>query len=258
MGRTYAYFISLLFFLITSLQQIKAQDTILFPLKIKAGLEVSGPVMYLIEKTNISNEVFVSADISEKYSAALSAGYLNYTSSQSNYKYVTTGSFVRAGLDINLMKPEKSMGKYWIGLGLRYGISHFTSVVPSFELNNYWGSISASIDKRTDWVHFIEASPGVRAELFKNFSIGWSINVRMLLLSTANKDLKPTYVPGFGSSSKALSLGASYFMSLSIPYKKIIVIKKAKPPEPEDTEDTKKPVSPDNNRNPDNRQQPRY
>jgi hypothetical protein len=86
---------------------------------------------------------------------------------------------------------------------------------------------------------FLEVSPGVRAEVFNNFSIGWTISVKMSFLSTTSKDLRPIYVPGFGNSSKILSAGMSYFISWNIPYKKIrVIIRKEEPEETEDTGNT--------------------
>jgi hypothetical protein len=126
-----------------------------------------------------------------------------------------------------------------VGTGLRYGISHFSSEVPIFAQDTYYGPIKSSIAPRTDWVHFIEFSPGVRAEVFKNFSIGWTVSLKMLLYSTTSKDLRPIYVPGFGNSGKLISTGMSYFISINIPYKKIRVItRKEEPEEPEETGNT--------------------
>ena len=54
MRRIFVFFISLPFFLFINLYKVYAQDTILFPLKIKVGLEVSGPVIYAINKNNLN------------------------------------------------------------------------------------------------------------------------------------------------------------------------------------------------------------
>lgn len=236
MRRTYAFFISLLLILFSSLHQVHAQDTILFPLKIKVGLEVSGPAIYFSNKDILNTEGYISADINEKISAVFGGGYLNYKYSQYNYEYYNKGIFVRAGTDINLLKSEKSMGKYWAGIGLRYGLSRFSSEVPSFQQENYWGTTTFSIAKKTNWGHFIEVSPGIRAEIFRNFSMGWTISLRMLLYTSTIKDLRPIYFPGFGSGGKSFSTGLNYFIVWNIPYKKIkVIIKKPVPEEPEDT-----------------------
>lgn len=239
MRKTFAYFISLLFILISSLGQIHAQDTIFIPLKIKVGLEVSGPAIYYSEKKILSTEGYISADINEKVALVLGGGYLNYKYSQYNYEYFNKGVFIRTGADFNLLKPEKALGKYWAGIGLRYGLSIFTSEVPSFQQENYWGTVSSSIAKETNWGHFIEASPGVRAEVFRNFSLGWTISLRMLLYTGTGKDLRPIYFPGFGKGGKTFSTGINYFLVWNIPYKKIRVIIEPEPPEePEETVET--------------------
>jgi len=48
----------------------------------------------------------------------------------------------------------------------------------------------------------------------------------MLLFNTSPDDIKPIYMPGFGDSGKVFSAGMSYFISFSIPYKRIKVITK--------------------------------
>ena len=175
MLRTLRYIFSLLTFLAYNLIQVQAQDTIPVPLKIRAGLELSGTVSYFTDKNILNEEAYVSVDLDEKKSVFFAAGFLNFKYSQYNYSYLNKGSFIRAGIDFNLLKPEKSKGKYWAGVGFRYGISRFTAEFPSFQKENYWGTVSSSIPSRTSWAHFLEASPGIRAELFRNFSIGWNV-----------------------------------------------------------------------------------
>jgi hypothetical protein len=97
---------------------------------------------------------------------------------------------------------------------------------------------SSSLPSKTYWGHFIEATPGVRAEIFKNFSMGWSVSVRMLLHTGAGKELRPVYFPGFGNSTKTFSAAMSYYISWNIPYKRINAIIKKE--EPEETDETTK------------------
>ena len=239
MLRTFAYFISLLFFLICSSIRVQAQDTIPIPLKIKIGIEASGPAIYYSDKNILNAEGYISVDLDEKRSAFLSAGYLNYKYSQNNYSYLSKGSFIRVGMDFNLLKPDKSQGKYWTGIGLRYGLSRFNSETPSYEKTNYWGTTTSSLPNKTHWGHFIEASPGVRAEILRNFSVGWSLSIRMLLYTSTGKDLRPIYFPGFGNATKTFSTGLSYYVIWNIPYKKITaILKKEAPEETEENPDT--------------------
>jgi hypothetical protein len=238
MRRIFAYITSFLILLSGSNKYLNAQDTIDIPLKMRAGIELSGPAFYFIDKSILSTEGYFSVDLNEKRSAFFSAGYLDYRYSLPEYEYTNKGIFVRTGMDFNLLKPEKAMGKYWTGIGLHYGISRFTSEVPLIRQDNYWGTFYSSVSPRTSWGHFIEVSPGVRAEIFKNFSMGWNVSLRMLIYSGAGKDLRAIYLPGFGNGAKKFSTGISYFISWNIPYKKIkVIIKKEEPEETEEGEE---------------------
>jgi hypothetical protein len=239
MLRTYVYIISILLILSCNMTNLQGQDTITVPLKIKVGAELSGPAIYYSDKNIYNAEGYISVDLDEKRSLMLAAGYLNFKYSQYNYSYLNKGIFIRAGIDFNLLKPEKSQGKYWAGIGLRYGLSRFTSEVPELQKTNYWGATVSSIPTKTNWGHFAEVSPGVRTEIFNNLSIGWSVSLRFLLYSGTGKDLKPVYFPGYGNGTKKVSTGISYYLVWNIPYKKIKVIqKKEAPAEEEDTNDT--------------------
>jgi len=217
---------------------LNAQDTLDIPLKMRAGIDMFGPAMYFADKNILSAEGYFSIDLNEKRSVFVSAGYLDYKYSQPDYEYINKGIFLRTGIDFNLLKPEKAMGKYYTGIGLHYGINRFTSEVPLMIQENYWGTIYSSVSPKTSWGHFIEVSPGVRAEIFKNFSMGWNISLRMLVYSGTGKDLRSIYLPGFGNGATKLSTGVSYFISWNIPYKKIrVIIKKEEPEETEETDE---------------------
>jgi hypothetical protein len=234
MSKTFAYFISLAVFLTFLQSQANAQDTLTIPLKIKAGIEVSGPAIYYSNKNLKNLEAFVSYDLDEKRAVSFSLGSLNYEYSQYNYSYTNNGVFMRLGMDFNLLKPEKAMGKYWAGVGLKYGLSMFNSTTPELSTENYWGVTNASVPTKTSWGHFVEVDPGIRTEMFRNFSMGWTINLRLLVHAGGSKDLRPIYLPGFGNATKTISTGISYFLVWNIPFKKITVITKKEEPEETD------------------------
>jgi hypothetical protein len=239
MRRICAYSISILAMILSSFQQAKSQDTLFIPLKINVGLELLGPVKYFVDKNTFSAEGYVSVDLSEKMAASLAAGYLDYQYSQYNYTYLNKGFFIRAGADFNILKPKKSIGKYWGGIGLKYGLSHFDWEVPIIRQSNYWGEASSSVPANKNWGHFLEVSPGMRAELLPHFSMGWSISLRMLLYTGTSDGVKPIYIPGFGNADKRFSTGFSYFIVWNIPYKKIrVIVQKEEPEEEEELEPT--------------------
>lgn len=234
MRRTFVYSISLLLFLCGG--TLKAQDTVMFPLKIRAGFDVAGPGIYLSDKNNLNLEGYISYDRNEKMSFVIEVGHLKYKYSQYNYDYATSGIFTRLGVDFNLLKPEISLGKYWAGIGLRYGLSVFSSETPVFQHENYWGTVTSSLPSKTSIGHFLEIAPGVKTELFKNFSMGWTIRLKLLLSGGGGKDLRPIYFPGYGNGGKRTTAGISYYFTWNIHYKTKTVI--TKPDVPEETEES--------------------
>ncbi|HVN57305.1 MAG TPA: DUF6048 family protein [Bacteroidales bacterium] len=220
MKKTYAYSISLLLLLIPAF--LKGQDTIPVPMNIKVAGDIFGPLYSIYDNKNRTLEGFISVDIDTGKSVVLEGGYLSYEYRQNNfyYDYLSHGAFIQAGIDFNLLKPGTALGKYYAGIGLRYGLSIFTQQVPSFSGVNYFGTYTGSVSSKSFTAHFLEICPGIRTELFSHFEIGWSIRLRFLVHSGTGNDMKAIYVPGFGNATKVFSPGINYYLLISIPYKK--------------------------------------
>ena len=245
MSRTSLFITNLLLYILLSAacsvvqgqNRREIQDSVDIPLKIRAGIDVTGPAIWFAGKNILNAEGYISADINEKIALFVGTGYSDYKYSQYNYEYFSRGFFFKAGVDLNILQPEVSTGRYWAGVGIRYGLSSFTSGTPSFTHENYWGITSSSLESDKSWGHYVELSPGFRAELFKNFSIGWSLSLRKLLYPGTRSDIRPLWFPGYGSGG-SVSAGVCYYLSWNIPYKKIrVAIKQEEPEEPPDEED---------------------
>ena len=240
MQKISVYIISILFVLLCCIPRVKAQeeppDTVILPLKIRVGIDLAGPAIYLYDNDNLNIEGFVSADLNAITGIFIGAGYSNFKYSQYNYEYLSNGYYIKTGVDFNILKPEASIGKYWAGIGLRYGLSIYTSEIPSFEHESYWGTTITAIPPESHMGHYLEVSPGFRAEVFNNFSMGWSVNIRRLVSSGTGRDIRPIYFPGYGKGDETMSFGFNYFLTWNIPYRKIKV--RVKQEEPEQTEET--------------------
>lgn len=239
--RTCACFISLALFLGSS---VEAQDTVTIPLNLRAGFDLSGPVMHLIGNELVSYGAMASIDLNEQYSAALRLRYSSYPISEYNYDFKSSGVSAVISGEYNFLKPKVSGGKYFTGLGLGYGLSFYTEEASRIEYTNPWGTGSDSFSPSRHTGHFIEATPGVRTELFPGVTIGWNIVIRMLISSGAGRDLKPVWMPGYGDATSRMSTGAEYYVSVSIPYKKIRVVIKPRKALTEDEEEENSDTTP--------------
>lgn len=240
MSRISVYSISLLLVFSSLTGIVPAQDTIQFPLKFRLGFELAGTAKYFYEKDRVNLEGYFSIDLNEKFSAIFIAGRSDYSypryrdTSFLMYDYRTKGFYFKTGFDINLLKPDKSKGKYAVGIGFRYGICHFNYEIPTITRENYWGRSVSSVPLTDEWAHYIEVTPGVRAEVVKNLSMGWTVSLRKMIDAGTGRHLKPVYLPGYGNGSKSFSPGFNYFIIWSIPLKnkRVIIL-----PEPEEEED---------------------
>jgi hypothetical protein len=218
MKRILTYFISILVF--SGTLNVYAQDTILYRPRVNIGADLFGPGYYLVDKNILSIEGYISADFDTNKAAVVEIGYLDYKYSQYNYDFLSNGYFIRLGINFNTLSPETSQGgKYFAGIGLRYGLSIFTAETPYMKGENYWGIVESYAPSKTSAAHFLEILPGIRTEIFSNVSLGWVIRLRFLVYSGTGKDLKSVYIPGYGNGTKNFSPGINYYLVFSIPYK---------------------------------------
>ena len=224
------YFISIILIAAGGVCKLQAQDTIMFPLKFRAGLDLVGVSKYFYDKERANLEVFFSADRNEKLSAILIAGRSDYSYSRYRdesfkmYDFNSQGLYFKTGVDFNLLNPKKAAGKYSLGVGFRYGITNYSYSVPAINLEGYWGRYRTSVPNNKAWGHYLEATPAIRAEIFKNISLGWSVSVRKIISAGAGQNMKPVHLPGYGDGSKAFAFGLNYSIIWSMPYKEKRVI----------------------------------
>lgn len=212
----------------------EAQDTIMVPLHIRAGFDVASPVNSFINKNLASYGVLGSFDLDESLSAIAGARYTSFSATEYNYDFSSRGLSFVFGAGYNFIKPKTAQGKYYAGLEIKYGISFYGQEASRIEYSNSWGSGETSLPLSHHVGNYLELGPGVRTELFSGVTIGWNLYMRVLLGAGTGSNLKPVYMPGYGDATSTITTGASYYISISIPYKKVRVIIKPKPVETEE------------------------
>lgn len=223
--RTCIFFISLL---LLGSPSLMSQDTVTFPLHVRAGFDLSGPVMKLTGRDLISYGVLASVDMNSSLAVTAGVRYSSFSASEVIYDFDSRGLSFTAGADYNFIKADVSQGRYRAGIGLRYGLSFYSEEASMIRYTNEWGAGEASVPAGRHTGHFLELTPGVRTELFPGVTIGWNLYMRLLISAGAGKDLKPVWMPGYGAGTSGMTTGAEYYLSVSIPYKKIKVYIKPK------------------------------
>lgn len=231
--RTCIFFISL--FLLAETVAF-SQDTVTVPLHLRAGFDLSGPIMKLVSNDLISYGILGSADINSSIAATAGIRYSSFNSSEVLYDFRSRGLSFTAGVDYNFIKANVSQGKYYAGIGLRYGLSFYSEEASMLRYTNVWGAGEASVPLERHTGHFLEITPGVRTQLLPGVTVGWNLYMRLLISAGAGRDLKPVWMPGYGPGTKGMATAAEYYISISIPYKKIKVYIKPKVRDSEEEE----------------------
>ncbi|HEY1164366.1 MAG TPA: DUF6048 family protein [Chitinophaga sp.] len=167
-------------------------------------------------------DVSVSADyrLKKNLYAAAEAGWHTTSHSDTNYTYKGNGAFVTIGVDNNFLKKQDTKERFLFYGGVRYGFAHLNYEAPSYTIyDSYWGDrIKGSFPKTSVNAHWMELLIGIKAEVLKNFFLGWNIREKIMISGPdKNSQFPPIIIPGFGNGTKGSQIDWQYTVSYSIP-----------------------------------------
>ena len=158
-----------------------------------------------------SAEISATLDVNNRFfpTVEVGLGHTDMVSHLYEIGYRTHAPFYRVGMDYNMQYKDKKLG--YIYLGARVGYTAFDYSVEAAPLiDPVWGDgapiVFADVPCQAVWA---EAVGGLRAEIARNFYMGWSLRYKYPLYRGPIANGGPWYVPGFGAGSKGV-LGATY------------------------------------------------
>jgi hypothetical protein len=183
---------------------------------IKFGVNIGRFSDYLFMPERISYETSVDFNLSHKYYGVFEAGYSEIDLKKDNYNYISDGFFMKLGIDYNMLKKQPTD---YLGIGIRLGWTDFTQSASNIIYDaNHWPTSSASINAENLNTYWIEASMGIKGEVFKNIYLGWSALVKIRVSGDKDLNVQPHDVPGYGGSDKGINLGVNYYIFYQIPF----------------------------------------
>lgn len=167
----------------------------------------------------LSSEVAVEVDLKHIFFPIVEVGYGTTSTTDDTYDihYKSSAPYARIGVNFNTMWKKKSNS--YIYAGLRYGFTSFKYDVQSPPLEDaIWGGevpfAQDGVSSRSQWLEFLV---GVKAEIFKNFQMGWSVRYKSRLNAKESLYSTPWYIPGFGSN-KSSTIGVTYNLIYQLPF----------------------------------------
>ena len=217
MLKTLRYIFSALFVLTAILLQ--AQNSENDKYEVSLGVDLSRFAMPIINNDRFGWEISGDAEIIQDLFATVEFGSQTTNLKKPEYHYTSNGAYTRFGVDYNYMKhlDDRSHDKLFIGL--RYGFTTFYHQADNITLKNpIWGNLeNNSVDRSWLGAHWFEIATGMRAHLFNNFYLGWSVRFKMKLNPNDKSTMQPYYIPGFGRGWNSSGVGVNYSLYYKIP-----------------------------------------
>ncbi len=185
---------------------------------IRLGFDISRIAVPFLEEGRVEYDGSVDLRINKDLDPVIEIGWGDFETEGMNFLYRSTGFSLRTGIDKNYLKKDNvnNMGMFFAGV--RYGVSFFKHESTDLKISDpYWGDFSGAIPMKNMNAHWLEFSTGIRAKIFNNIYLGWSLRGRLLLYKSDDLNMSPNYIPGFGKVNGRTNLGFRYSVFYQLP-----------------------------------------
>lgn len=158
-----------------------------------------------------SSELSATLDINNRFfpTIEVGVGHADMVSQLYEIGYRTRAPYYRLGMDYNMQYKNEKPGYIYLGLRVGYTSFDYSVEAPSL-VDPVWGNeVPVQLDGLSCCAVWGEAVGGLRAEIAKNFYMGWSLRYKYPFYRGAISNGGPWYIPGFGVGTKGV-LGATY------------------------------------------------
>lgn len=190
---------------------------------IRVGADISRLARSFYESDYRGFEIVGDYRLSKKIFIAGEIGNEDRTDNESQLSYTTKGSYFKAGFDFNAYDNWLDM-ENMIYAGMRYSVSTFSQQLNSYDIYNtnlYFGENTLTPNQKFDGLtaHWIEVVAGVKAEIFRNLFLGFSVRLNYLVSNQKPEGFDNLYIPGFnrtydGNFGAGFNYSVSYFIPL--------------------------------------------
>ncbi len=173
-----------------------------------AHMDIGSPLIsYLVDHSIKTLEGSVDINLLHRFFPIVEVGYGQADKTMDNgAHYFGSAPFARVGINVNLLNQrsdkDKTKGvRNYAFLGLRYGMSFMNYTIDNVRItDDYWNTEEIiSYHKDFAYAGWCEVVGGIRVDLVKGFTMGWSVRYKALFHPKANQN-EMWYVPGYGKS----------------------------------------------------------
>ena len=164
--------------------------------------------------------------LSRKFYVAGELGNENNTVDDDRFNFTTKGTYFKVGFDYNAYENWLDM-ENMLYAGMRVGVSSFSQTLNHYTIydpTNYYGENTINSGEKFNGLNasWIEVIGGVKAEIFSNLYLGFSVRLNYLISEKEPNNFANLYIPGFNRTYEGkFGAGFNYTLSYFIPiYKK--------------------------------------
>ena len=166
-----------------------------------------------------SSEVSAALSIGNRFfpTVEVGVGHTDIVSHLYDIGYSTRAPYYRIGMDYNMQYTNGRPNYIYLGGRIGYTDFEYSVDAPALVDPVWGGEVPMKLDDVPCRAVWAEAVGGVRAEIFKNICMGWSLRYKYPLHKGPISNGGPWYIPGFGTSSKtafSATYTVSYYLNL--------------------------------------------
>jgi hypothetical protein len=224
------FIFSLAFIAVSTIGNAQIKDTtqVVYPERygLRVGVDLHRLSKSFYEKDYKGLEIVGDYRLTRRFYLAGELGNEEKTVDDDRLNFTTKGTYFKAGFDYNSFENWLDM-ENMIYVGMRYGISSFSHTVNTYKIydpTNYYGenTVISGVKYNGLTANWIEIIGGVKAELFSNLYLGFSLRLNYLVSNKKPDGFDNLYIPGFNRTYEGkFGAGVNYTLSYFIPiYKK--------------------------------------
>ena len=230
----FIFSIALLCFSIIGNAQKKDTTKVVYPERygLRVGVDLHRLTKSFYDDNYKGLEVVADYRLTRRYYIAGEIGNEEKTVDDDRLNFTTKGTYFKVGFDYISFENWLDM-ENMIYVGMRYGVSSFSQTRNSYKIydpTNYYGETIITSGEKFSGLNasWIEVIGGVKAELFNNLYLGFSLRLNYLVSNKRPENFDNLYIPGFNRTYDGkFGAGLNYTISYFIPiYKKNKEVKK--------------------------------
>ena len=191
------------------------------PSRLHVGVDASRLIGTAIKTHKNSFGGMVDLDF-HRFLLAFESGIEEITRTKT-YEYSNQGTFLKWGVDYNLIPHNKY--RNMISLGLRYAKSKFSDELKFKKENNWFGTQDLQFSNKNVSSNWTELILRLNVRVWKNLLLGSVLRVEMMKKISSPNQFISFDIPGWGrnwksgTDEKTANMGFSYYLIYSFSYR---------------------------------------